>query len=295
MDYKDYYKIMGLGREADPKAIKTAYRKLARKYHPDLNKQAGAEGQFKELGEAYEVLKDPEKRKVYDQYGRDRARQQAHASQQSPHRAQGFGGDEQTTRDFFESLFGSRPFRGQPAAGADLRGNISIGLEEAYHGTVREIQLPGNAQAGSQTLRVKIPAGAKSGQQLRLPGKGQSGTGGSAKGDLYLTINIDKHPIFDVLGNDIYVTLPVTPWEAALGATIMVPTLAGKVDLKIPGGSQGGQTLRLKKRGLRAPVLGDQYVLLKIVTPLPTTDAARALYKTMAVEMPFNPRAAMGV
>ncbi len=294
MDYKDYYKVMGLGRGADAKAIKIAYRKLARKYHPDLNKQAGAEEQFKALGEAYEVLKDPEKRKVYDQYGRDRvANQSAHAAQQQ---SQPWGGgDDQNTRDFFESLFGSRRFRDNPAPGADLRGNISIGLEESYHGTVREIQLPGDAQAGAQTLRVKIPAGAKSGQQLRLPGKGQLSAGGGAKGDLYLTINIDKHPIFDVLGNDIYVTLPVTPWEAALGATIMVPTLAGKVDLKIPRGSQGGQTLRLKKRGLPGAAHGDQFILLKIVIPQPTTDTARALYKTMADEMPFNPRAAMGV
>ena len=293
MDYKDYYKVMGLTREAEAKDIKTAYRKLARKYHPDLNKEAGAEEKFKELGEAYEVLKDPEKRKVYDQYGSDwEANQRARASQQQAH---SWGeGSEQSTRDFFESLFGSRPFREQHAAGADLHGNISIGLEEAYHGTVKEIQLP-TAHAGKQTLRVKIPAGAKPGQQLRLTGKGQPGVGGGSKGDLYLTINIDKHPIFDVMGNDIYVTLPISPWEAALGTTIMVPTLAGKVDLKIPAGSQGGQTMRLKKRGLPGTAHGDQYVLLKIVIPQPTTEAARELYQTMAKEMPFNPREMMGV
>lgn len=290
MEYKDYYKIMGLGRDADAKDIKMAYRRLARKYHPDLNKQAGAEEQFKELGEAYEVLKDPEKRKIYDQYSHDRDNQQAHASQQSPQWGGGFGGDDQSTRDFFESLFGSRPFREQHAAGADLRGNINIGLEEAYHGVTREIQLP-----GAQTLRVKIPAGAKSGQQLRLSGKGQPSMGGGVPGDLYLTINIDKHPIFDVMGNDIYVTLPLAPWEAALGTSIMVPTLGGKVDLKIPAGSQGGQTMRLKKRGLPGTAPGDQYVLLKIVIPQPKTEAERALYKTMADEMPFNPREAMGV
>lgn len=297
-DYKDYYKVMGLSRDADPKDIKTAYRKLARKYHPDLNKQAGAEEKFKELGEAYEVLKDPEKRKIYDQYGTERAFNQNAGSAQQHH---SWGGDshfqdDQATQDFFESLFGARSFRQQHAAGADLHGNISVSLEEAYHGTVKEIQLPSANAAGTgkQTLRVKIPAGAKSGKQLRLTGQGASGAGRGAKGDLYLTINIEKHPVFDVMGNDIYVTLPVTPWEAALGTTVMVPTLAGKVDLKIPPSSQGGQTLRLKKRGLPGTPQGDQYVLLKIVIPQPTTDAARELYQSMAKEMPFNPRDKMG-
>ena len=142
---------------------------------------------------------------------------------------------------------------------------------------------------------MKIPAGAKPGQQLRLTGQGAPGVGRGAKGDLYLTINIDKHPVFDVMGNDIYVNLPVAPWEAALGTTVMVPTLGGKVDLKIPPGSQGGQTMRLKKRGLPGTPHGDQYVLLKIIIPQPTTDAARELYKSMEKEMPFNPRDKMGV
>lgn len=297
MDYKDYYKIMGLSHDAAPKDVKMAYRKLARKYHPDLNKEAGAEEKFKELGEAYEVLKDPEKRKVYDQYGRDREfNQNARASQQT----QGWGdagdGDPSSARDFFESLFGGGGFRQSRAAGADLHGNISISLDEAFHGGVREIQLPtaNPGGTGKQVLRVKIPKGAKSGQQLRLTGQGEIGLGGAGKGDLYLTIHIDKHPIFDVMGNDIYVTLPVAPWEAALGANIPVPTLAGQVDLKIPPGSQGGQTLRLKQRGLPGSVHGDQYVLLKIVIPQPTTDAARELYQEMAKIMPFNPREKMG-
>ena len=294
MDYKDYYKVMGLSRDASPKDIKMAYRKLARKYHPDLNKEKGAEDKFKELGEAYEVLKDPEKRKVYDQYGRDwELNQNARASQSSYARGGMGGAEQQGMHDFFESLFGAGAFREQHAAGADLHGNISISLDEAFQGAVKEIQLPGlNAK---QILRVKIPAGAKSGQQLRLTGQGSPGLSGGSKGDLYLTINIDKHPLFDVMGNDIYVTLPVSPWEAALGTTVVVPTLGGNVDLKIPPGSQGGQTLRLKKRGLPGSVQGDQYVLLKIIIPQPTTDAARDLYKTMEKEMPFNPRAGMGV
>lgn len=295
MDYKDYYKVMGLSRDATPKDIKMAYRRLARKYHPDLNKAPDAENKFKELGEAYEVLKDPEKRKVYDQYGSEpQFNPHAHAEQQTHSWT---GGSEDFQADFFESLFGSRSFREHHAEGAHMQGNISISLEEAYHGTVKEIQLPSTNAAGTgkQTLRVKIPAGAKSGQQLRLTGQGAAGAGRGSRGDLYLTINIDKHAVFDVMGNDIYVNLPVAPWEAALGATLKVPTLGGNVDLKIPPGSQGGQKMRLKNRGLPGAPHGDQYVLLKIIIPQPTTDAARELYKSMAKEMPFNPREKMGV
>lgn len=300
MDYKDYYKIMGVSKDADEKEIKKAYRILARKYHPDVSKEPNAEEKFKEVGEAYEVLRDPKKRKVYDQYGQDwERRQQAESHSRSYEHVWDEGNvNQQYSHDFFESLFGAEsPFRQQSRAGADFRGNVSISLEEAYHGAVKELQLPAvdPRQQGSQTLRVKIPAGVKSGQQIRLAGQGGAGPRGGARGDLYLTITIEKHPIFDVMGNDIYITLPISPWEAALGTTITVPTLAGKVDLKIPAGSQGGQTLRLKKRGMPGTTPGDQYVLLKIVIPQPTTDSARELYKKMAEEMPFNPREKMGV
>jgi len=296
MDYKDYYNVMGVSRDASAKDIKLAYRRLARKYHPDISKEPQAEEKFKEVGEAYEVLKDPEKRKVYDQYGKDweRGQQQAHSS------SQGFGFDDnnenyQYSHDFFESLFGAAPhFRQQRQSGTDFQGSVSISLEEAYKGAVKELHLP-HAQAGSKTLKVKIPAGVKSGQQIRLPGQGGPGRSGTPAGDLYLTVQVDKHPIFDVMGGDIYVTLPIAPWEAALGGTIKVPTLGGNVDLKIPPGSQGGQTLRLKKRGLPGPTHGDQYVLLKIIIPQPATDTAKALYKKMAEEMPFNPRKSLGV
>lgn len=290
MEYKDYYKVMGLEKDATDKDIKLAYRRLARKYHPDLNKDADAESKFKELGEAYEALKDPEKRKVYDQYARDYAMHQQNRGHHQQQQAwgQGFSGDYDASSDFFESLFGQR-FRQQPSTGADLRGNITIHLEDAFNGVSKELTLP-----GSQSVRVKIPAGVKSGQQLRLAGKGQPGQNGGARGDLYITVTVDKHPLYDVMGNDIYLTLPITPWEAALGTTIMVPTLAGKVDLKIPPGSQGGQTLRLKKRGMPGLEPGDQYILLKIVIPQPTTDAAKLLYQNMAKEMPFNPREMLG-
>lgn len=298
MEYKDYYKIMGVDRNASEKDIKMAYRRLARKYHPDISKETNAEEKFKEVGEAYDVLRDAKKRKVYDQYAEDWEAKQHY--QQSTHKP---FSDEQRTEyggyspEFFESLFGTgSPFtQHYHRAGADYRGNVTISLEEAYHGAVKDILLPGDKHGhhGAQTLRVKIPAGVKSGQQIRLAGKGGPGMEGAPAGDLYLTINVDKHPLFDVMGNDIYLTLPITPWEAALGTTVVVPTLAGKVDLKIPAGSQGGQTLRLKQRGLPGKTSGDQYVLLKIMTPQPTSEAAETLYRKMAEEMPFNPREKM--
>ncbi len=296
MDYKDYYKVMGVNRDASAKDIKLAYRRLARKYHPDLSKESRAEEKFKEVGEAYEVLKDPEKRKVYDQYGQDWER--AQQSQRSHASSQGFSPDDSNTNyqyshDFFESLFGAAPhFRQQRRAGEDFQGTVHVSLEEAFKGTLKELQLP---HAGKKAIKVNIPAGVKSGQQIRLTGQGSQERPGVPAGDLYLTIQVEKNPIFDVMGNDIYVTLPIAPWEAALGSTIVVPTLAGNVDLKIPAGSQGGQTLRLKKRGLPGTTQGDQYVLLKIVIPQPTTDSAKLLYKKMAEEMPFNPRNKMGV
>lgn len=297
MDYKDYYKVMGVDKGANEKEIKLAYRRLARKYHPDISKEPNAEEKFKEVGEAYEVLKDPKKRKVYDQYAHDWELRQKAGS--SPHRqAQEYGSqDYQYSHDFFESLFGAEAaFRQHHRGGADFRANVRISLEEAYKGVVKELQFStdGNRQSGPQTLRVKIPAGVKSGQQIRLVGQGGAGFEGGARGDLYLTIHVDKHPLFDVKGDDVYITLPIAPWEAALGTTIVVPTLAGNVDLKIPPGSQGGQSLRLKRRGLAGATPGDQYVLLKIVIPQPSTESAKALYKKMAEEMPFNPREKMG-
>lgn len=296
MDNKDYYKIMGVSPQATDKDIKLAYRRLARKYHPDISQEKDAETHFKEVGEAYEVLKDSKKRQVYDQYMRDaelnqQARSSSHRYTQPDDHAQ-----YQSGYDFFESLFGARPFQEQQRPNIDLHGTIQVSLEEAVHGAVKEIQLPGMPHAGTsaQTLRVKIPAGVRVGQQIRLAGKGATGSHAGERGDLYITIQINSHPIYDVMGNDIYVTLPVTPWEVALGSTVSVPTLGGKVDLKIPEGAQGGQKLRLKKRGLPGEIPGDQYVILKIITPKPATDEARALYQKMAEAMPFNPRAQMG-
>lgn len=273
---------MGLADNATDKEIKQAYRRLARKYHPDLNKQPEAESQFKELGEAYEVLKDSKKRKEYDDYRHYRAANQ-HNSTTYHDKTVEFGDD------FFESLFGQR-FKQAPQPGVDLHGTLAITLEEAFQGVTKELNV-----SGMQAIRVKIPAGIQSGQQLRLTGKGHPGDKGAKAGDLYLTVTVEKHPIFDVIEKNVYLTLPITPWEAALGATIKVPTLGGTVDLKIPQGSQAGQTLRLKQRGLPGSHPGDQFVLLKIVIPQPKTQSAVAVYESMAKEMPFNPREAMGV
>ncbi|KTD22547.1 DnaJ C-terminal domain-containing protein [Legionella londiniensis] len=293
MNTKDYYKIMGISRDATDTEIKTAYRKLARKYHPDISQEPNAEEKFKELGEAYEVLKDPKKRKAYDQYIRDWdfSRKANYSSERAD-----WGAAEEAFHfgpDFFESIFGAG-FREAPTAGADYHSSILISLEDAYQGTVKQLTLP-TAEGGTQTLRVKIPKGVKPGQKIRLPGQGAPGKRGGKKGDLYLTVHIEKHPLFDLKENDVYLTLPITPWEAALGATVSVPTLGGRVDLKIPKGSQGGQKLRLKKRGLPGTTPGDQYIILKIVIPQPTTDTARDLYRKMADEMPFNPREKIGI
>lgn len=302
MDHKDYYKIMGVSPDASEKDIKMAYRKLARKYHPDISKEANAEERFKEMGEAYEVLKDKTKRREYDMYLKNREFNQNQQQYYSgnpgqAHQYQPYQGGEFDS-DFFESLFGHarQQQQQQPRAGHDYQGRISISLEEAFQGAVKSLQVPGEDSSGkTQTLKVKIPAGVKSGQQIRLAGQGASGRNGGPKGDLYLTVEVMKHPLFDVMDNDVYITLPITPWEAALGTTIVVPTLSGKIDLKIASGSQGGQKLRIKNRGLPGSTHGHQYVLLKIITPPANTDAAKELYKKMAEVMPFNPREKMGV
>lgn len=294
---KDYYKIMGVSQDASEKDIKMAYRKLARKYHPDISKEPDAEERFKEMAEAYEVLKDPKKRSEYDQYLKYKEFNPqsdgftGRRTQEQPFQEFHFDSD------FFETLFGHSRYQQQPMTGQNYHGKITISLEEAYHGAVKNLQVPveQGTETKIQTLKVKIPAGVKSGQQIRLAGQGGSGSGGGARGDLYLTVEVMKHPIFDVMENDIYLTLPVTPWEAALGATVVIPTLAGKIDLKIPPGSQGGQKLRIKNRGLPGSPPGNQYVLLKIITPPAQTEEAKALYKKMAEVLPYNPRKTMGV
>jgi len=312
MEFKDYYKILGVARDASQDDIKRAYRRLARKYHPDVSKETDAETRFKEVGEAYEVLKDPEKRAAYDRFGSDW--QAGQEFKPPPGWDAGFefkgGGftDAEGFSDFFESLFGraapgERPFhRGFRSRGEDHHARILVSLEDATQGATRSITLQapeldaqGRVTTRPHTLNVKIPAGITEGQRIRLAGQGAPGLGGGPKGDLYLEVAFEPHALFRADGKDIYLDLPITPWEAALGHSVTVPTLGGKVDLKIPPGSQSGKKLRLKGRGLPGQPAGDQYVVLRIVTPAADTDSAKAFYEKMAAEMPLNPRAAMGV
>ncbi len=315
MEFKDYYKIMGLKRDATQDEIKRAYRKLARKYHPDVSKEAGTEEKFKELGEAYEVLKDPEKRAAYDQLGADW--KQGQEFRPPPDWDAGFefrgggftGGDTSAYSDFFENLFG-RGFGGARAGGRtvfhargeDHRAKVLIDLEDAFHGTTRtftlrmpELDAQGHVRTRERSLSVKIPKGIKQGQQIRLAGQGAPGIGEGGAGDLYLEVEFKPHRFYRVEGRDLYLDLPVAPWEAALGATVKVPTPGGTVDLKIPASSTSGRKLRLKGRGIPAKSAGDLYVVVQISVPLADNDEARALYREMEQKLAFNPRAGLGV
>ncbi len=306
MQYKDYYQILGVSRNANQDEIKRAYRKLARKYHPDVSKEKEAEHRFKEVGEAYEVLKDPQKRATYEQLGTHwRAGEEFRAP---PGFNSNFDFSGSEFSDFFDSLFGDRrtpgrhstrrsPFR---RTGKDQHTKIAITLEEAYQGSTRtlQVQVPemeSNRQiyTKTHTLNVKFPPGIIQGQKIRLSGQGSVGMGGGPNGDLYLEIEFQPHRFYRAEGRDIYMTLPITPWEAALGSTMAVPTLGGKVEMKIQAGSQSGQKLRLKGRGFPGKPPGDHYIVLQIVTPKANTEKARAFYRKMAQELPFNPRADM--
>lgn len=314
MKFKDYYAILGVPRDASQDDIKRAYRKLARKYHPDVSKEADAEERFKAVGEAYEVLKDPEKRAAYDGVGRHWKQDQDFQPPPDWEQRFNFSSGRFTDTDlggfsdFFESLFGRRggaPFGdrgGFQSKGRDEHAKITITLEDAFQGATRTLTLQspavdeqGRVITRTRTLNVKIPKGVTEGQRIRLAGQGASMAGSSQPGDLYLEIMFQSHPRFRAERKDIFLELPVTPWEAALGETVTVPTLAGKVDLKIPAGSQSGKRLRLKGRGLSGNPPGDQYVTLRIVTPAANTDQAKAFYKRMAVELPMNPRLELGV
>jgi curved DNA-binding protein len=313
MKFKDYYQTLGVPRDATQEDIKKAYRRLARKYHPDVSKEAHAETHFKEVGEAYEVLKDPEKRSAYDQFGNQWKAGQDFRPPPNWDKGFEFRGGGFTNAgdfsDFFESLFGrSDPWRGtQRESGFSMRGEdhdtkIAVSLEESYRGATRTITLrspkidgSGQVTTSTRNLNVRIPKGVIEGQRIRLSGQGSPGRGRGTSGDLYLEIIFEPHHLYRADGRDIYLDLPVTPWEAGLGGRITVPTLGGKVDLKIPSGAQSGQKLRLRGKGLPGKPSGDLYVVLKIVTPKPKTASDRELYEKMAREMPMNPRTDMGV
>ncbi len=317
MEYRDYYKILGVARTATAEDIKKSYRRLARKYHPDVSKEKNAEEKFKEVQEAYEVLKDPEKRAAYDQLGSGwKSGQQFRPP---PDWASGFefrggarpgggGGahafEEEGFSDFFSSLFGgASPFATSPRqrqqAGRDHHARVDIDLEEAFGGGTRtldlkrpELKTDGTVELRARTVRVTIPAGVTDGQLIRLAGQGEAAPGGGRTGDLYLELHIRPHRLFQLDGRDVTLTLPIAPWEAALGATVTVPTLGGTVEMQVPPGAQSGQKLRLRGRGLPGQPPGDAYVQLKIVLPPASSPEARALYEDMRAKLAgFDPRA----
>ena len=311
MDFKDYYKVLGLEPGADDKAVKAAYRKLARKYHPDVSKEKDAENQFKEVAEAYEVLKSAEKRAEYDEL-RKYAQQGRPFEPPPGWQPRGNGGfaDEmgggRDYSDFFESLFGAAgrsqgPGRKSARRGQDVEMELPILLEETLADEAKKIafQLPQYSADGrplaaiSKTLNVKIPAGVSDGERIRLKGQGGPGLGGAANGDLYLIIRLVPHPLFDVEAHNLILTVPLAPWEAALGSKVTVPTLDGKIHLSIPANSQSGQRLRIKGKGLMNKLgeRGDLYALFKIVIPAQADEPTRALWAQLAEQAAFDPRA----
>ncbi len=302
MDFKDYYKILGVEPTADEKAIKAAYRKLARKYHPDVSKEKDAEVHFKEVAEAYEVLKDAEKRAEFDdlrKYGQH-GRPFEHPRGRQPGAGaftDAYGGD---YSDFFESIFrrggGAEESRNRARKGQDVEMDLPVFLEETLDGEAKKIsfQLPGamGQPAQSKSLNVKIPVGVVDGERIRLKGQGGPGMAGGPAGDLYLNIRFAPHPLFDVQGSDLVLTVPLAPWEAALGTKVEAPTLSGRITLTIPANSQSGQRLRVKGRGLanKAGERGDLYAQLKVVMPKTTSDDARKLWEKLAQKVDFDPR-----
>ncbi len=312
MEFKDYYKVMGVARDATDAQIKQAYRKLARKYHPDVSKEKDAEARFKEVGEAYEVLKSPEKRAAYDQLGKDYRPGQDFRpppNWDSGFEFSGAGPGDASYSDFFDALFGAQARAGRgraqgahPGRGEDHHAKVLLDLQASLNGGSRsftlrmpEIDSEGRLISKERTLNVQVPKGILAGQQIRLAGQGASAHGGGKAGDLYIEVEFQPDPLYRVDGRDLYLELPVAPWEAALGATVKTPTPGGNVDLKIPAGSQAGTKLRLKGRGIPAAQPGDFFVVLQIALPPAASDKTRAAYAALAAAGAFNPRASLGV
>ena len=313
MKYKDYYGILGLKREASADEIKTAYRKLARKYHPDVSKEKDAEEKFKEVSEAYETLKDAEKRAAYDQLGTYREGQEFRPppdwGQQYGPGGAGFnngGFDDIDLSDLFAGLAGARGRAGAGARanravpGSDYEAVVRISFDQAFHGTEVDLTLSalewdpdGGVRRVPHRVRTRIPRGVTNGEKLRVPGKGGKGMNGAPDGDLYLDIEVADHPLYRVSGSDLYIDLPLAPWEAVLGTTVDLPTPAGSVTLKVPAGTRAGQQLRLSGRGMTrgAAGAGHLYALVRIEVPSVVDDAQKDLYRKLADTSNFDLRA----
>ncbi len=316
MKFKDYYQTLGVERSAAADEIKKAFRKLARKYHPDVSKEPDAEDRMKEINEAFAALSDPEKRAAYDNVGQDFQPGQdfrpppgwdagREFSQGGPSSAQSAD-----FSDFFSEMFGSQMGRGGAGGrsqshfrrrGEDHHARIMLDLEDAYLGATRTIALrapqtdaQGRVTLGERSLEVRIPKGVYEGQLIRLTGQGNPGMGGGEAGDLLLEVQFKPHARYRTEGRDVYATLPVTPWEAALGGTVEAPLPDKKVEINIPTGSQSGRKLRLKGRGIPGTTPGDLYLVLEVVLPPVSDPKAKALYEAMQKEVIFNPRANMG-
>lgn len=322
MKFKDYYEVLGVTRTAATDDIRKTYRKLARKYHPDVNKRSDAEARFKEIAEAYEVLGDAEKRKRYDQLGahyragQDFApppgwEQMRYEFGARPEFSGGYTAEDQGDfSDFFETLFGGGGFRPGQAGGGlfetfrkrrgeDHEATVTISLEEAFHGARKPIHLQvarmdehGRMHRESKQYNVQIPRGTTDGARIRLAGQGGQGAGAGAAGDLFLLVQIAPHPVFHLVGADLEVTVPATPWEAALGAKVPVPTMTGKAMLALPAGTQSGQRLRLRGKGLISERHhGDLIMIIQVAVPRHLNEKEKSLFTELARVSTFNPRA----
>jgi len=309
MKYKDYYEILGVKRDASADDIKTAYRRLARKYHPDVSKEKDAEAKFKEMAEAYETLKDPEKRAAYDQLGSHTPGQEFRPPPDwNQQFAQGQGGFEDIDLESLFAGLGRRQGRTgaraaeYPMAGSDYEAVVRLSFTQAFHGTEIDLELStlewspdGGARRVPHRVKTRIPRGVTNGEKLRVPGKGGAGFRGGPAGDLYLDVDVQEHPLYRVSGADIYVDLPLAPWEAVLGTTVSLPTPARKVSLKVPPGTRAGQHLRLGGRGLArgSGTPGHLFAMVRIEVPTTLDDAQRDLYRKLAEQSTFDPRAHM--
>ena len=305
MKYKDYYEILGLKRDASPDEIKKAYRKLARKYHPDVSKDPKGEEKFKEVSEAYNTLKDPEARAAFDNLGKHRPGEDFQPPPDWGHETGDgtFSYEDVDLSDLFSAFGGGGRRRGGsiPVRGQDFEVTAPITIEEAWRGTELELNLSmpeydgqGGVRRVPSVFKARVPKGVIDGEKLRLPGKGGKGLNGGPNGNLYLNVVFKPHPIYRAVGHDLYLDLPLTPSEATLGDSIDVPTLAGPVRLKVPPGTNSGQKLRLAKRGLpmRGQGEGDLFAIVQIVVPKTTTEREKALYQELADASTFDPRAA---